>query len=76
VRLGPIALGSVNLPHPPHLRSDPAEAPLAADPSVEIRVKMPRLWRDQLQAAAGVRAITMSSLVRIIFRDFLRESDT
>lgn len=69
-----IALGSVYIATPPILRQDPAEAPLRADPTVEIRVRLPRIWRDQLQDAAGVRAITMSSLVRILFRDFLRES--
>lgn len=54
------------------LRGPSAEPPQTADPSVEIRVRIPRGWRDELQDAAGARAISMSDLVRILFRDFLR----
>lgn len=39
---------------------------------VELRVKVPRGWRDELQRAAATRAISMSDLARILLRDFLR----
>lgn len=42
-------------------------------PSVEIRVTIPRAWRDSLKDAASVQAVSMSDLVRLILRSFLRQ---
>lgn len=43
---------------------------------VEIRFVLPREWRDELQGAARVRAISLADLMRIICRGFLRERYT
>ena len=43
---------------------------------VELRVKIPRLWRDQLKEAAGIQAVSMSDLIRLILRSFLRQQHT
>ena len=43
---------------------------------VEIRFEVPRAWRDELKAAAEVQAITVSTLLRLIIRGFLRNRYT
>lgn len=38
----------------------------------EIRFTVPGAWRDELAAAANIQAISLSDLMRLIVRDFLR----
>ena len=46
---------------------------MAESPSVELRITIPRTWRDELKAAAAIQAVSMSDLVRLILRAFLRQ---
>lgn len=39
---------------------------------VEMRYRVPRPWREELREAAHAQGISLASLQRLIFRDFLR----
>lgn len=39
---------------------------------MELRTKVPRSWREALQEAADSQAISVSDLMRLILRSFLR----
>ena len=43
---------------------------------VQVHFTMPRAWRDELLASAGSQAISMSDLLRLIVRGFLRNRYT
>lgn len=47
-----------------------------AESLVEIRFKVPRGWRDELHAAAEAQAISLSDLLRLVVRAFLRQRYT
>jgi len=50
-------------------------APLEGDAGgmVEIRFRVPPVWKRELQAAADVQAIDLADLMRIVTRGFLRD---
>ena len=54
--------------------ADSGKSPVRVRKEVsELRVDLPPLWMDQLKEAAAAQAITVSALVRIVLRSFLRE---
>lgn len=44
-------------------------------PSVELRVTIPRPWRDDLKEAAAAMGVSMSDLSRLILRAWLRQKN-
>jgi hypothetical protein len=44
-----------------------------AEDFVELRVKVPRSWRTELDVAARAHAITRADLTRLVLREFLRK---
>jgi hypothetical protein len=54
----------------------PTELPLDADAVgserwVELRIKVPSLWRDWLREVAEARALSVSAIVRQCIRDLM-----
>lgn len=45
-------------------------------PSVELRVNIPRPWRDDLKEAAAALGVSMSDLVRLTLRAYLAQKHT
>lgn len=51
----------------------PPDAPVPGKDWVALRVWVPRDWRDSLAESAGTQGISMSALIRIVLRGYLRE---